>query len=227
MAETAARQYNVGDSEMLDVSQRFISQFPNYYNGFFSLDSDTFHEGFITDFTTLVEETSAIPSDNVLIDTVVSETADVHAKRKECVDSVSSVKYYIKKAANGDKGFIDQFGYNDLDNCRDSVKKMIGFMDDFVHQVNKKRDKLVEAKMPEEAFTRFETLHQELKTERREQDDAKINRITTTKQRVRQLNRVWDTMVIISDANNYAHPGDDVAKEIFALPYPTSASPAE
>lgn len=225
--EQIRRLYNCADNEMRDAAHTFVSQFPNYADGFSELDPEIFHTDFHVEFSQTLEVANSVPTDNVLIDEVASETSDAESKRVDCVNAVSSLKYFAKKAADGNKHFMNQFGYNDLDSCRNSTKKMILFMQDFVSTMNKNRDALLEAKMPEEKFGYFESLARELVKEREEQKDAKYRRANATDLRIQYLNNVWRIMVMIADAVQYAFPKGHIAQDIFTLPRPKPKTESE
>ncbi len=225
--EQIRRLYNCADNEMRDAAHTFVSQFPNHEEGFRALDPEIFHPEFHVEFTQTLAVAGSVPSDNVLIDEVASETSDTDAKRIDCVNAVSGFKYFAKKAAKGNKHFMNKFGYNDLDSCRNSTKKMILFMQDFVSTMNKNRDALLEAKMPEEKFGYFESLASELVNEREGQKDAKYRRADATDQRIQYLNTVWRIMVVIADAVQYAFPKGHIAQDIFTLPRPKQKSESE
>ncbi len=218
--EKESRRYNVSDPNMKDVARRYMSQFPNYYNSFKNLDEETFHETFLADFTAKVETVADMPSDNMMMNQLASETEDVNEDRAEAVSLLGRTRYFVKKAAKGDKRFVNQFGYNKLDDARDSNKKMTSLLEDFNVAVNEKRAELIEAKMPESLMLDLEVLEASIKQERTEQVEARIKRSDATIRRISLLNEIWDIMVIITDANRYANPDDAIAAEIFSLPYP-------
>lgn len=224
---TIERNHSVSDAEMIDAARRHYSQYSNYAGNFSTLDGDVFDENFIVNFGALISKAASIPADEALLGELMSETQDLTDVRKDCVDHLGGCKYYIKKASKGDKGFMKQFLYSELDGARNSTVKMTQHMQEFVTVCSAKEAALIAAGMPEHFFERGEALAAAIVKEKSEQDQAKINRTDKTKLRVQTLNQIWDTMVVLSDANQYANPGDETAKEIFSLPYPTEKADQE
>lgn len=217
---TYYRNHNASDAELMDAARRHHSQYSNYAGNFSTLDADVFDESFIVNFGALIAKAESIPSDESLQGNLMSETQDLTDVRKDCVDHLGGCKYYIKKAAKGDRGFMKHFLYSELNDARDSNVRMTKHMQEFTTACEAKEAALIAAGMPEHFFERGETLANSMVKEKSEQDQAKINRTDMTKLRVETLNSIWDTMVVLSDANGYANPGDETAKEIFSLPYP-------
>ncbi len=222
---TYARNHAVNDAEMMDAARRHYSQYHNYASNYVKLDADVFDASFIVNFGALISKAESIPSDESLQGDLMSETADLTEMRKDCVDHLGACKYYITKASKGDRGFMKHFLYSELNDARDSNVRMTKHMQEFKTACDAKEDELLAAGMPDHFFSRGETLATSLVTEKSEQDQAKINRTDMTKLRVETLNKIWDTMVVLSDANQYANPGDEMAKEIFSLPYPAQKAP--
>lgn len=221
---TDQRRFSVSDAVMMDAGRRHLTQFPNYSTNFQTLDAETFDENFIINFGALISKAEDIPSDEALQGDLMSETEDLTEVRGECVDFAGRCKYYVKKASKGDRGFVKNFNYGSLDDARDSNIGMTDFIREFNIACSSKKSHLLAAGMPEHFFVRGEELEAAMIKEKREQDQAKFNRKDMTKLRIETLNTIWDTMAILSDANQYANPGDETAKEIFSLPYPDAPS---
>lgn len=224
---TIERNHSVSDAELMDAARRHHTQYPNYAEKFSALDGEVFDESFVVNFGALISKASSIPADEVLQGELMSETQDLTDVRKECVDHLGGCKYYIKKASKGDRGFMKHFLYSELDEARNSNVRMTQHMQEFKTACDTKEAALVAAGMPEHFFERGEALAAAIVKEKSEQDQAKINRRDMTKLRITTLNSIWDTMVILSDANEYANPGDPIAAEIFSLPYPAKNTEEE
>jgi hypothetical protein len=226
--EKQHRRYSVEDAKMMDVSHRFHNNYPNYEGGFAALDSDVFHPEFHIKFGAKIAEASDMPSDDQLRGELTSQTQDVNDMRERCIDTIGLTKYYIKKAAGNDRGFINQFAFDNLKDARQSNVRMIAHMAKFNATVEAKRVELVAAKMPDHLIAQLAELEIRMNHERSEQVQAEITREDTTELRVDLLNSIWDTMVIMADANEHAHRGDTTAARIFELPrYNHSSSEEE
>ncbi len=225
--EKTQRRYGVEDAKMLDASHRFHNNYQNYEGGFVALDSDVFHPEFRIQFGTKITEAGSMPSDDQLRGELTSQTQDVNDVRLKCVDALGLAKYYIKKAAGKDRGFINQFGFDNLKDARNSNVKMIAHMAKFNATVKAKEEELMAAKMPDHLIAQLAQLESDMNLERSEQVQAEITREDTTELRVDLLNTIWDTMVIMADATEHAHPGDTAAARIFELPRYNDSSSTE
>ncbi len=229
MASTKeTRNYEVSDSEMLAGAREFHAEYSNYSEGFINLDALTFTPTFNDEFKGRITLAEDLPSDDVLIDRQVQETADVDETVDHCLNAIRFARYFISKAAKkqGRPQILNEFGYNDLEAARGSGKKMILFMKDFLVGLNAYSADLIAENFTSEKMTEIKDLAESLEQECAEQTEAKNNRHRTTVSRVRLMNSVWNDMVLFADAVEFAHPDDAVARAIFTLPRKSPSSPA-
>ncbi len=167
MASEAVRKFNEVDYNVLDKARIMVHQYSNYKGPFQELDSDVFHEGFLEELAAKVDLAENTPSDDVLLKEQVMQTVDVTIASGDCADTARSCKWYIKKASKKRKSFVDLFRYSDLDSASKSPAKMITFMENFLHQVNKYLTELTAEGLPEGKHAEIEADLEELKAEER------------------------------------------------------------
>ncbi len=227
MSDRVNRIYDVEDKEMFDSANTFRDELSNYYAKFTMLNPTVFDADFIELFREALETAEAIPTDNVLIDKQAKETEDTTIKRKQCVGEVRLAKYYIDITFEGRKTIVNQFGYNDLANVKNSTNGMIRFMSDFNTEVKNNIDVLAANGYPSTKPELLDQLLEELRQERSEQKEATNNRHRTTEQRIHAQNHVWELMQVIAKAKTYALAGDPVGQAIFTLPRPAAGAPVQ
>ena len=212
------RNYKVSDAEMLSAADTFLIGLQDFYAPLAALDPTTFNDTFVADYTTAIAEAENMPSDNVMIDKQAKESKDVELAMDICLDEVRFLRYYVRKSYAPRSETYNAFGYNDLNDSRQSADKLLLFMLDITQAVTENLTTLMEKNYPSMRASTLTEATMRLKQERFEQKRAKLSRNGATIQRTHLMNSVWNSMVLVNDASNYCLEDNALAMKTFALP---------
>jgi len=213
------RSFKLSDVYMLQDSRTTLAAFIIDAAIFQSFDSD-FDNNFATQWEKAIANASKASTDDLVVATISSLTANVDDKMEACKVHFQSAKYFIEKAFPNKPALWKEFGYDNYSEARKSAEKMIVFMSVFNKVANNSlyKNLLINAGYSEANLNTTLTILNELIEAKTNQEIGKNTREQFTQNRIELLNQVWAFRTQVSKAAKNIFTNNFAKYKIYLLP---------
>jgi len=218
-----SRLYNIQDADMLQLVKMKHGFFKEDKSSFAAFDAD-FTGSFESAWLSEIEDADLAIQDVVVRDQQRQLTNTVEDLMDRNRSKFQVAKYFIEKAFPDDKAVQDEFGFNDYLPARRGQSRMIRFMT-AVHQVAVKYSgKLIAVGYTQQMIDEIETLKNDLDNADQSQELFKKDRPVITQDRIKKLNKAWETTVNVCRVGKIIFQSDFSRHEKYLLPKSVSST---
>ncbi len=135
-----------------------------------------------------------------------------------CDKTVKSLRYWVKKAFEGDPAGSKRFQLTRYWKVRYNQPVLISYMSGLATVLNELRSKLEEVNTPAELLDSVQPLAKELEEANNIQENSKGSRGSATQERVLRLNEIHSIARQFSDAAEFIYDENPARRELYRLP---------
>jgi len=187
----------------------------------FSTASPLFAPPFATNFLADIESADAIPTNEDDLNEQTLLTQAVEATMESAREHYQKLLLYISLAWPNDKAIAKAFGKTLYERARNNTLRLINLLQDSYNDANSTTYKagLIAAGFTQAGIDLLNTLADELTTKNRAQEKFMKLSAKRSEERIVAFNKVWDTMVKLSDASKIIFKNSPAKIEYYKL-YP-------
>ena len=208
---------------VLEQAYRFHTEFLTDKATFVSA-SPLFDDPFAADFLTDIEAADALPTFDDDRDDLILYTQEVENKMEEARVHFQKLMFYVNLAWPDDNGIARGFGSSQYKKARKSTLKLINLIQKAYIKANSTTYKsdLIAAGFVQADIDLLNTLADEITEKNNAQEDYMSNTYERSETRIIAFNKVWDSMVKLSDASKVIFKNSPAKIEYYLL-YPSGS----
>jgi len=215
------KKFSKSFDDALEQAYRFHTEFLTDKATFIAA-TPLFNDPFAADFLVNIEAADALPTYDDDRDDSILLTQAVEEKMEEAREHFRKLMYYVNIAWPDDNGIARGFGSSQYDKARKSTLKLINLVQKAFIKANSTTYKtdLIAVGFVQADIDLLNTLADGITEKNNAQEDYMSNTYERSETRIVAFNKVWDSMVKISDGSKIIFK-DSPAKVEFYLLYPS------
>lgn len=188
------RNYKESDASVLNKARYLVDQLDKNFEEFNRFDPDSFSSCFPQRLKEKIGEIEKSPTENTIKDLLAANSEKIEQCLNSCLGEMHLARYFVKKICKNDKGLIELFCYQEMqDNYNDSEKALTIF-GKFVKQVERQWEQLSAAHYPDVNLAKLQQLYKEFEDAHNAQYHYKKECSSAKVERIEQLNDLWKEM---------------------------------
>ena len=194
-----------------------INLLEEYLDRFYSIDL-SFTEDFLNQYRILSETVNNTLSDKVIRARMAQHTEAVKSVTKNCKLFYHKVKHFVKQAFPDSVTNQNRFGLNKFEKVKYSKADFLQFMNLLNAVLLQYEDMKPAREIPPEIVTESGVLYKKLEQVITAQDTYKRERSVLTAERIKNMNKIWEFMVLISRLAKIVFKEEPALMNLFMLP---------
>lgn len=210
------RDFNMEDTLLIQRSRTIRGHFINELPRFTAFDPDL-NAAFAANWLLSIDECEAHPTDETTVDQLQQHTDELEQAIKEGFTAANELEHYVKKAFQGDKEMLEEFGFHKRTQARNRTLNLLIWLEVMKRVAADYTAELAAVNMPPAMLTTLDTKQQNCVQKEIAQEYFKRIRKRMLRQRIKKFNNLYSYFVTVNSAAQLVFINEPEERGLFAV----------